>query len=191
MCADSQTASAETHSLAVKRFVSRSMVRSLLRLVVRRLAWVTAAGEGAVPDHHRCVDSEAELHCRDFLDSLAGAGGAGPSTSSRRLDRLGLRSGPAVVWHPVLTCSWIMPRRPSGHLYRRIAAQRVRAAAVTRMYQRGRPAPLPGIRVNGGVVEVASGSEPVACGHRRQKAGSGLEVAAEAVDPGHAGKFGG
>ncbi len=27
--------------------------------------------------------------------------GAGPSRSSRRLDQLGLRSGPAVVWHPV------------------------------------------------------------------------------------------
>ena len=86
-----------------------------------------------------------------------------PSRSSRRLDQLGLRSGPAVVWHPVHLLL--------GHaaaavraLYRRIAAQRVRAAAVTRMYQRGRPAPLPGIRVNGGVVEVASGSEPVTCG---------------------------
>ena len=61
-------------------------------------------------------------------------------------------------------CSWAMPRRLSGHLNRRIAAQRVRAAAVTRMYQRGRPAPLPGIRVNGGVVKVASGSEPATCG---------------------------
>lgn len=32
------------------------------------------------------------------------------------------------------------------------------------MYQRGRLAALPGIRVNGGVVKVASGSEPVRCG---------------------------
>jgi hypothetical protein len=62
------------------------------------------------------------------------------------------------------TCSWVMPRRPSGHLKRGIAARRVRVAAVTGMYQRGRPAPLPGIRVNGDVVKVASGSEPVTCG---------------------------
>jgi hypothetical protein len=78
--------------------------------------------------------------------------GAGPSRSVRRLDRLGLRPHPQ--WSGTrFTCSWVMPRRPSGHLNRRIAAQRVRAAAVTRMYQRGRSAPLPGIRVNGGVVE--------------------------------------
>ncbi len=75
--------------------------------------------------------------------------GAGPSGSSRRLDEPGLRSGPAVIWHPGSPCSWVMPRRPSGHLNRRMAAQRVWAAAVTRMYQHGRPDPLPGRRVNG------------------------------------------
>jgi hypothetical protein len=33
------------------RFVSRSMVPCLLRLVLRRLAWVTAAGEDWYPVH--------------------------------------------------------------------------------------------------------------------------------------------
>ena len=117
-----------------------------------------------VPDYRRWVDSEAELRCREFLDSLVDAGRCWavkkfPALGSARAAtraRSGLASG--------FTCSWVMPRRPSGHLNRRIAAQRVRAAAVTRMYQRGRPAPLPGIRVNGGVVQVAAGSEPVTGG---------------------------
>ena len=57
------------------RFVSQSTLRCLLRLVLRRLAWVTAAGEGTVPDQHRCVGSEAELRCQEFLDSLVDVGG--------------------------------------------------------------------------------------------------------------------
>jgi len=89
------------------------------------------------------------------------------------------------------TCTWIMPRRPSGHLDRRIAAKRVRAAAVTRMYQRGRPPPLPGIGVDGGR---RGGRVWQRAGHMRamtsKAGGSGLEVAAVAADPGHAGKFG-
>ena len=49
---------------------------------------------------------------------------------------------PGPQWSDTrFTCSWVMPRRPSGHLYRLIAAQRAEAAAVTRMYQRGRAGP--------------------------------------------------
>jgi hypothetical protein len=77
-------APADTSCHAALRFVSRSMVRCLLRLVLRRLAWVTVAGECTVPDHHPCVDGEAERRSHEFLDSLAGAGGAGPSRSFRR-----------------------------------------------------------------------------------------------------------
>jgi hypothetical protein len=74
-----------------------------------------------------------------------------------------LRSGPAVVWHPVDLLLGHAGGRP-GTLTGGIAAQRVRTAAVTRMYQLGWPAPLPGVRVDGGVVKVGSGRAPVTCG---------------------------
>ena len=117
-----------------------------------------------VPDHHRCVDREAELRCQEFLDSLVDVGGCWavkkfPASRSARA-----RSGPAVAWHPGSpapgSCRGGRPGTLIGGSRRSVS----RAAAVTRMYQRGRRAPLPGIRVNGGVVKVASGSEPVTCG---------------------------
>jgi hypothetical protein len=139
------------------------MVRCLLRLVLRRLAWVTAAGECTVPDHHRCVDGEAELRSHEFLDSLVGVEGAGAvkkfpaPRSARAAIRAPQWSGTRflLLGHAVAAVLAPLPA---------IAAQRAEAAAVTRMYQRGRPAPLPGIRVNGGVVEAAPVSEPVTSG---------------------------
>ena len=124
------------------------MVRCLLRLVLGRLAWVTAAGKARCQIITAVLIARRGYAARNSWIRLLMSEGAGPSRSPRRLDQLGLRSGPAVVWHPVHLLLG-MPRQPSGHLNRRIAAQRVRAAAVTRMYQRDRPAPLPGIRVNG------------------------------------------
>jgi len=59
-------------------------------------------------------------------------------SSSRRLDQLGPRSGAAVAAAAVRG-------RSTGD-----SAQCVRATAVRRTYQRGRPTPLPGIGVNGG-----------------------------------------
>ena len=170
------------------RFVSRSMVPCAA-------AGTPEVGRGARGREGWCRIITAVLVARRSYAArnsrirLLMPEGAGLSRSSRCLDRLGLRFG--GQWSGTrFTCSWVMPRRPSGHLNWRIAAQRVRAAAVTRMYQRGRLAPLAGIRVNGGVVKVASGSEPVT-GQRRQKAGgSGLEVAAEPADPVMRGKFG-
>ena len=54
-----------------------------------------------MPDHHRCVGSEAELRCQEFLDSLVDAGGCWAVKKFPALDQPGLRSGPAVVWHLV------------------------------------------------------------------------------------------
>jgi hypothetical protein len=123
---------------------------------------VTAAGEGWCRIITAVLMARRSYAARNSWIRLLMPEGAGPSRSSRRLHQPGLRSGPqwSGTW---FTCSWVMARRPSGHLDRRIAAQRVRAAAVTRMYQHGRHAPLPGMRVDG-VVEVASGSELVTCG---------------------------
>ena len=55
-----------------------------------------------VPDDRRRVDGEAELCSQEFQDSLVDVGRAlhhqeVPDT----VDQLGLRSGAAVVWHPV------------------------------------------------------------------------------------------
>jgi hypothetical protein len=116
-----------------------------------------------VPDHHRCVDREAELRCQEFLDSLVDVGGCWavkkfPAPRSARA-AIRARSGLAPGSPAPGSCRGGRPGTFTGD---RGAA--CRAAAVTRMYQRGRPAPLPGIRVNGGVVKVASGSEPVTCG---------------------------
>jgi hypothetical protein len=117
-----------------------------------------------VPDHHRCVDSQAELRCQESLDSLVDAGGcwavikkfpAPESAQAAIRARSGLASGSPAPGHAAAAVR---------ALDRRTVAQRVRAAAVTRMYQRGRLAPLPGIRVNEGVVKAASGSAPVTCG---------------------------
>jgi hypothetical protein len=151
------------YSHAALRFVSRSMVPCVLRLVLQRLGWVTAAGGRLVPDHHRCVDSQAELRCQESLDSLVDAGGCwavkkfpAPESAQAAIGaRSGLASGSPAPGHAAAAVR---------ALDRRTVAQRVRAAAVTRMYQRGRLAPLPGIRVNGGVVKAASGSAPVTCG---------------------------
>ena len=124
------------------------MVPCLLRLVLRRLAWVTAAGECWGRIITAVLIAGRSDAARNTWIRLLMSEGAGPSRSSRRLDQPGLRSRPAVVWHPVHVflghagaAVW--------HLNRRIAAQRVRAAAVRRTYQHGRPAPLPGVGVNG------------------------------------------
>jgi len=66
-----------------------------------------------VPDDHRHVDSEAELRCQELLDWLADVGGCWAVSSSRGVDRLGLRSGAAVAWYLVRLLLG-MPLQPSG-----------------------------------------------------------------------------
>jgi hypothetical protein len=187
LCADGDVA----HSFAALKFVSRSMVRCLLRLVLLRLAWATAAGKA------RCRISTAVL--------IAGRGYAARNSWIRLLmsEVLGrqevpgasISSGcdPGPQWPGTrFTCSWVIPRRPSGHLYRRIAAQRVRAAAVMRMYQRGRLAPLPGIRVNGARWRSRLAASRSHAGNDvRKVGGSGLEVAADPRIRVMRGRFGG
>ena len=124
----------------------------------------TAAGEGWCRIITAVLIARRELRCQEFADSLVDVEGCWavkefPAPRSARA-AIRARSGLAHPVHLLLGHPVAAVRAPD----RRIAAQRVRAAAVTRMYQRGRPAPLPGIRVNGGVVKVASGSEPVTCG---------------------------
>ena len=77
------------------------MVPCLLRLVLRRLAWVTAAGEGWCRIITAVLIARRSYAARNSWIRLLMSEGAGPSRSSRRLDQPGLRSGPAVVWHPV------------------------------------------------------------------------------------------
>ena len=142
------------------------MVPYLLRLVLRRLVWVTAAGEGWRRIITAVLIARRSYAARNSWIRLLMPEGAGPSRSSRRLDQsraaIRARSGLAPGSPAPGSCRGGRPGTLIGN--RRIAAQPVRAAVVTRMYQPGRPAPLPGIRVNGGVVKVASGSEPVTCG---------------------------
>jgi len=127
------------YSFAALRFVSRSMVPCLLRLVLRRLAWVTAAVEGWCRIITAVLMARRSYAARNSWIRLLMPEGAGLSRSSRRLDQLGLRSGPAVVWHPV---HLFLGHAAAAvrYLNRRIAAQRVRVAAVTRCISAvGRP----------------------------------------------------
>lgn len=115
------------------------MVPCLLRLVLRRLAWVTAAVEGWCRIITGVLMARRSYAARNSWIRLLMPEGAGPSRSSRRLDQLGLRSGPAVVWHPV---HLLLGHAAAAvrYLNRRIAAQRVRVAAVTRCISAvGRP----------------------------------------------------
>jgi hypothetical protein len=84
------------------RFVSRSMVRCRLRLVLRRLAWVIAAGEGWCRIIAAVLIARRSYAARNSWIRLLMSEGAGPSRSSPGGSiSPGLRSGPAVVWHPV------------------------------------------------------------------------------------------
>jgi hypothetical protein len=103
-----------------------------------------------VSDDHRRVDSEAELRCQEFVNWLADVGGCwavGQSLAPRSAraalrGRSGLVPGSRAPGHAAAA---VRGRSTGG------SAQRVQATAVRRTYQRGRPAPLPGIGVNGGL----------------------------------------
>jgi hypothetical protein len=132
----------------------------------------------------RCLDQHADRRLRV-------RGQAGPSTSSRRLDRLGLRSGAAVAWHR-FACSWVMPRRRPGILIggsrRSVSGQRRSRGCISAV---GRPlCQVYGLTGASWRSRLAA-SRSHAGNDVKRAGGSGLEVAAEAADPGHAGKFGG
>ena len=57
-------------------------------------SWATAAGEG----WYRIITAVLTVRCQEFLDSLVDVGGY---WAVKKFAALGLRSGPAVVWHPV------------------------------------------------------------------------------------------
>jgi len=69
-----------------------------------------------VPDHHRCVDSEAELRCQEFLDSLVDVGGC---WAVKKVPGALISSGcdPGPQWSGSrFTCSWVLPRGRPGTL---------------------------------------------------------------------------
>jgi hypothetical protein len=69
-----------------------------------------------VPDHHRCVDNEAELCRQEFLDSLVDARGCW-SVKKFPAPRSVPGCDPGPQWSGIrFTCSWVMPGRPSGTL---------------------------------------------------------------------------
>ena len=145
-----------------------------------------------VPDHHRCVDSEAELRCQEFLDSLVDVGGCWavkkfPAPRSARAAiqaRSGLASGSPAPG----SCRGGRPGTLIGGSRRSVSGQRRSRGCISAV---GRPL-CQVYALTGASCRSRLAASRSNAGNDVEKAGgSGLEVAAEAADPGHAGKFGG
>jgi len=176
---------------AALRFVSESTVRCLLRLVLGRLAWVTAAGEGTVPDHHRCVDSKAGLRCQEFLDSPVDVGGCWavkkfPAPRSARA-AIWAHSGLAPGSPAPGSCCGGRPGTLIGGSRRSVSGQRRSRGCISAVRR-----PLCQVYALTGASRRSrlAASRSHAGNDVKEAGGSGLEVAAVAADPGHAGKFG-